>query len=89
MPIKNPETAKDITKRVLESSAIISARELLSIVPDIWKNSKELVMTRCVPQTVTAAFVEEERPNKPIKMLLNSMVTRENGLIVTREVENL
>jgi hypothetical protein len=59
MPIEDLDLVKNISKRTLEIPVTVSARELLSLVPDVWKQVKEMLTTKWVPQSATTAFMEE------------------------------
>jgi hypothetical protein len=74
-PIKDPGLAKDVIKQTLETLVTISMRELLSLVPDIRKQVKEMLTTKQVPQTATAAFIEEGETTKKADIFMTELAT--------------
>jgi hypothetical protein len=74
-PIKDPGLAKDMIKQTLETLVMISTRKLLSLAPDIQKQVKEMLTTKRVPQTATAAFVEEGETMKKAGVFMTELAT--------------
>jgi len=79
-PIKDKADAKKVLDRILDVSIPVTAREPLSLSPDVRKQVKESTMTKKVKAT---AFVEVD----PVSHFLNSLdaCNCHEGLVVAKE----
>ena len=79
-PIEDKADAKKVLDRILNVSIPVTARELLSLSPDVRKQVKESTMTKKVK---AAAFVGVD----PISHFLNSLNACDchEGLVVAKE----
>lgn len=64
-PIEDPELAKKVLNRSLDTQISISQRELLSLSLDVRKQYKELVSTKRIPTVGRLESIDPENLNEP------------------------
>ena len=83
-PIEDPAVIKKLVDQTLNTSITISARELLSVAPDVRRQIKDQLITKRV---ATTAFVEETSQDEPTEVLVANVSA--DNVVVAKHTEEL